>query len=131
MYLLQPHWSCCCIIYAFHPTWFTILSDEKHTLWRSSVWSFLKLGVTSYLLGLKILHGTLSSNILTLCLYSCLLDTQFHIHTKQQVNIFTSYQYNQLGSLVKTSGNFLQMQLHTKNTLVTQSCKVKICDFSF
>jgi hypothetical protein len=62
--------------------------------------------------------------------------SKFHIYTKQQWNIFTSYQYIQLSRnihahLVKTSGNFLQMQLHTKNSSVTQYFKVKICGFSF
>jgi hypothetical protein len=83
-----------------------------------------------------IVHGTLTSNILTICLYTLLYDSQFHIHTKQQLNIFTSYQYIQLGRnihahLVKISINFLQMQLHTKHSLVTWNCKVKVCDFSF
>ena len=67
-YLLQPHAGC--IIYVFHPTFFIIVSDKKHTLQRSSICSFLKLGVAAYTLGLRILHGTMSANILTLDLYT-------------------------------------------------------------
>ena len=40
--------------------------------------------------------------------------------------------YNHIISVhsVKTSVNFLQMQLHTKNSIVKQNYKFKVCDFS-